>query len=104
MKEVTRVVYEAFDGTPHDSKTKCLAHERENAHLRLVGLSEADINDALTGEGDIADAIMTVAYRIRPLRPKAVRKPDGEGEPELPAPVGRERVMTAEEALNHVRS
>ena len=74
MKEVTRVVYEAFDGTPHDSKAKCLAHERDNAHLRLIGLTEKDIEEMLTGEGDIADAVMTVAYRIRPLRPKAVQQ------------------------------
>ena len=103
MKEVTRVVYEAFDGTPHDTKAKCLAHERDNAHMRLVGLTADEIAEALTGQGDIADAIMTVAYRIRPLRPKAASKPN-DNEPELPAPVGRDKPMTAEEALNHVRS
>ena len=96
MKEVTRTVYEAFDGTTHDSKAKCLTHERDNAHMRLIGLTATDMIDALTGTGDIADAIMTVAYRIRPLRPKS--KPIVEdNEAELPPPVGR-APMTAEEA------
>lgn len=103
MKEVTRVVYEAFDGTPHDTKAKCLAHERDNAHMRLVGLTADEIAEALTGQGDIADALMTVAYRIRPLRPKAPAK-QNDNEPELPAPVGRDTPMTAEEAERHVRS
>ena len=99
MKEVTRTIYEAFDGTPHDTKAKCLAHERDNAHMRLIGLTAEDMIEALTGQGEVADAIMVVAYRIRPFRPSTKGKAiPADDEPELPHPIGRVEPMTAEEA------
>ena len=98
MREVTRTVYEAFDGAPFDTSAACRAYERDNAYKRLIGLTAEQVTDALMGTGEVADAIMTVAYKIRPLRPKAVRRDDVDEGPELPAPVGRERTLTAAEA------
>jgi hypothetical protein len=104
VREVTKIVYEAFDGSTFDTVAKCVAYERDNAHSKLIGLTEAQVLEALKGEGEIADAIKTIGYRIamaakKPAKPR--KKADKD--PELPPPVGIPPVppmsgMTAAEA------
>ena len=51
MREVTRIVYEAFDGEMFDSEAKCAAYEKENAWKQLIGLTEAGVGGAATASG-----------------------------------------------------
>lgn len=110
MREVTRIVYEAFDGEMFDSEAKCAAYEKDNAWRKLIGLSEADVAAALSnGTGELAEALVTIGYRLANMnRGKRAPKPNpADKEPYLPHPVGPdeqeppEPPMTAEEALNH---
>lgn len=66
MKIETRSIYVAFDGAEFPTEHACLAHEREHAGGRLVGLSSEQIAAALTGaDRDLAQAIEDAAHRIR---------------------------------------
>lgn len=114
MREVTRIVYEAFDGETFDLEVKCAAYEKDFAWKRLIGLDVDNVQSAIaTGTGEIAEALITVGYRLanmnrgkrapkpnpadkEPFLPDPIGGPDG-GPPEPPAP------MTAEQALNHTR-
>jgi hypothetical protein len=114
MKEVTKVVYEAFDGEVFDTEAKCAAHERENQWRRLVGLSAQQVQSALslerTQEGaELGEVIKTLGYQIARAFPSGERAAKrhaakADNEPELPDPVGRGRPMTAEEAEKAVRA
>lgn len=108
MREVTRIVYEAFDGEMFDSEAKAAAYEKENAWRRLTNLNEQALMDALEGrDQDLADALVTIGYRIANMnRGKRTPKAKPDNEPYLPHPVGPEQEppdppMTTEEALNH---
>ena len=109
MKEVTQVVYEAFDGSVFKTERECADHEKNIGYRRLVGLTEEDLINALAGnEPDLAEALKTFGYRLARLNPTgkraAKRKADkNDNEPELPEPVGR-APMTAEEAERQVRA
>lgn len=70
MREQT--IFVAMDGTRFDSAAECRAHDREHAHLALVGLTIEQVNAALDRSNpEIADAIETVAYRISQVRKDA---------------------------------
>jgi hypothetical protein len=69
MREVTRTVYESFDGRAFDTAAECRAHERENVHLALVGLTIEQVDAALSRDNKhLGDAIEAVALRIRQKR------------------------------------
>lgn len=72
MKLETRNVYIAYDGKEFPTEAQCLAHEREHAGGRLVGLTAEQIAAALAGEDrDIAQAIEDAAHKIRKRRYEA---------------------------------
>ena len=61
----TRMVYEAFDGTPFNTEAECRAHEKRFAHGRLVGLTVDQLEAALSGvDAELADAIEVVGAKI----------------------------------------
>ena len=69
-KQVT--LYEAFDGASFESEDECAAYEKRNLWRMLVGLTEADVKDALEGRNaDLAAAIVKVAQRLRYAARKA---------------------------------
>jgi hypothetical protein len=82
MTPVTRFL--AFDKTEFDNEAECRAYEKRFAHLRLIGLTEAQITAALAGDdADLADAIEVVGGRIARARVaggKRKRQPNGGAE------------------------
>ena len=114
MREVTRIVYEAFDGEMFDSEAKCAAYEKDNVWKQLVGLTEDQVSAALQlhpAVARISEALVTVGYRIANMnRGKRTKRDPVDNEPYLPQPVGPEEQeppdppMTAEQALNHTRT
>jgi hypothetical protein len=82
MTPVTRFL--AFDQTEFDNEAECRAYEKRFAHLRLIGLTEAQIAAALAGDdADLADAIEVVGGRIARARVaggKRKRQPNGGAE------------------------
>ena len=68
----TVTLFEAFDGTSFESEDECAAYEKRNLWRMLVGLTEADVKDALEGRNaDLAAAIVKVAQRLRYAARKA---------------------------------
>ena len=69
MREQTKTVFVAFDGSSFDTAAECRAYERDNIHLALVGLTVENIEAALSRDDlPLGDAIEAVAYRIRQTR------------------------------------
>ncbi len=67
MKTVT--AYQAFDGQRFDSESECKTHEGGLSHMRLVGLTAEDIEDAISRANvDLADAIEAVGAKIARAR------------------------------------
>ena len=97
MREVTRIVYEAFDGEMFDSEAKCAAYEKDNAWRKLIGLTEADVAAALSnGTGEIAEAMVTIGYRLANMnRGKRAKPNPADKEPFLPRPNRRTGRWTA---------
>lgn len=57
--------WKAFTGTVFPTQEACLAHEREQAHVRLVGLSLEQVMAAIERRDlELADAIEVVGTRI----------------------------------------
>lgn len=83
MKTETKTVYIAFDGKPFDSEAACLAYERLHSGARIVGLTQQDIDAAISGDApDIGDAIEAVAAKVRSARLERgvyKRRPKGTG-------------------------
>jgi hypothetical protein len=88
MKSKSITVYEAFDGTRFDREQDCRAHEREHAHLALVGLTTEQV--IAIGNGDDTERALLIEYvgdelRRRRLergdRLRAPRRPNGEAPP-----------------------
>ena len=72
MKAKTVTLFEAFDGTSFESEDECAAYEKRNLWRMLVGLTEADVKDALEGRNpELAAAIVKVAQRLRYAARKA---------------------------------
>jgi hypothetical protein len=110
MRERTRTItdWEAFDGTTHPTKGACATYEEENQWRRLVGLTEEQALAAVNAEDDeLSKALATMGYRCaatrraKGLTQKQPKPVNGDGEPELPPPVGRVEPMLAEEAERH---
>jgi hypothetical protein len=93
MKTEQRTVFIARDGRDFPTKAKCLAHERETCGAALVGLTEAQVEAARTGEDpELAEAIETFGAQLRKARQgagllKRRRRPD---EPEAGQGIGVE--------------
>lgn len=117
MREVTRIVYEAFDGEMFDSEAKCAAYEKENVWRQIIGLTEDQVSAALQlhpAVTRISEALVTVGYRIANMnRGKKPPKAKPDNEPYLPHPIGPEDEppeptypdpMTAEQAERRVRT
>jgi hypothetical protein len=98
VKERQLTVYDAFDGTAHDSEAKCLAYERTILWKRLVGLTELEVQKALeyvTPEGkEIGDVIAVLGGRIYETRRKLKL-----AEPHEP-PRRRRKLAAPEEAVD----
>jgi hypothetical protein len=72
MKAKTVTLFEAFDGASFESEDECAAYEKRNLWRMLVGLTEADVKDALEGRNpELAAAIVKVAQRLRYAARKA---------------------------------
>lgn len=57
--------WKAFTGTVFPTQEACLAHEREQAHVRLVGLTLEQVMAAIERRDlELADAIEVVGTRI----------------------------------------
>ena len=69
MRTETRLTYIAFDNREFHTEAECRAHERAQSGERLVGLTETDIQAALSGaDRELGDAIETVARKIAQAR------------------------------------
>jgi hypothetical protein len=83
MTPVTRFL--AFDETEFDNEAECRAYEKRYAHMRLIGLTEAQVEAVMSGaDPDLADAIEVVGSRIARARiagGKRKRQPSVAGEP-----------------------
>jgi hypothetical protein len=67
VKQVTQ--FEAFDVQRFDSESECKTHEGGLSHMRLVGLTAEDIEDAISRDNvDLADAIEAVGAKIARAR------------------------------------
>ncbi|MBP6749595.1 MAG: hypothetical protein KA144_08150 [Xanthomonadaceae bacterium] len=65
MKIETRSIYVAFDGKEFQTEDDCRSHERAQSGGRLVGLTEAQIAAALSGEDrELGDAFETIGRRV----------------------------------------
>lgn len=63
MKTVT--MFEAFTGAVFPTEVDCRAHERENAHRRMIGLTEEQVMAAIERrDPELAEAIEAVGTRI----------------------------------------
>lgn len=86
MKIETRTVYVSFDDKEFGTEAACAAYERLHSGARLVGLTEKDIADAISGESrEIGDALEAFAKKVRDARLergelKRERKPKAGGE------------------------
>jgi hypothetical protein len=86
MKTETRTVYVSFDDKEFGTEAACAAYERLHSGARLVGMTEKDIADAISGENrEIGAALEAIAKKVRDARlargdSKRPRKPKGEGE------------------------
>jgi hypothetical protein len=101
MKQRTITVFDDFMGNPHETEAECLRWERENLHMRIVGLTEEQALAAVHYEDtDLAAAIETLARRVKNLRLEAGdvkinRRPAEDKGPPLPPPVGSEEQVQA---------
>ena len=67
MKTVTK--FEAFTGETFDTEAECKAHEKANVHRRFVGLTQEQVDAALSrADVELADAFEVVGSKISRAR------------------------------------
>jgi hypothetical protein len=72
MKTVQITHYEAFDGRRFDTAKACKEHEDGSLHMRLVGLTEEQVINAINrDDADLADVIERIGIQIRADRRKS---------------------------------
>lgn len=92
MQPVTKTIYQAFDGQLFDTAADCRLHEKENAHLAIVGLTlDQALAIARREDTDRADAVEYLGRQIEKARiaagdlrrrPSQASEPEGDPEPE----------------------
>lgn len=95
MKTTTKTVYEAFDGTAFATAAECRQHEKDNAHLAIVGLTvEQALAIARREDPERAEAVEFLGKQIEKARlaagdlrrrPSQASEPEPEPEPEAEA-------------------
>lgn len=90
MQPITKTIYQAFDGSEHETEGAARTHEKEFAHLAIVGLTVEEAL-AIANREDVerADAVERIGLAIGRKRLEAGERRRAPNKPKAPEPAAQ---------------